>query len=77
MEAFNVLHPNKYLKVVCLSFAVFKKDCSPGPGYFIEPRITKHGVDGTPSYSVSGRIKDPSELIYTALIRIWDQAQLK
>ncbi|KAI8486550.1 PREDICTED: outer dense fiber protein 3-like [Branchiostoma belcheri] len=42
-----------------LEDTMFKKDCSPGPGYFIEPRITKHGVDGTPSYSVSGRIKDP------------------
>lgn len=37
---------------------VFKKDCSPGPGYFISPKISKHGTDGTPAYSIQGRLKD-------------------
>ena len=41
---------------------MFKKDCSPGPGYFIEPQITKVGKDGTPSYSILGRQKDQSKL---------------
>ena len=37
---------------------MFKKDCSPGPGYFIDPRINRTGRDGTPSYSILGRQKD-------------------
>ena len=41
---------------------MFKKDCSPGPGYFIDPLITRDGRDGTASYSILGRQKDPSEL---------------
>jgi len=36
----------------------FKKDCSPGPGYFIEPKISRHGTDGTPAYSILGRQRD-------------------
>lgn len=40
---------------------MFKKDCSPGPGYFIEPTVTKVGKDGTPIYSILGRQKDPSK----------------
>lgn len=39
---------------------MFKKDCSPGPGYFIDPTITKAGKDGTPSYSILGRQNDPN-----------------
>jgi len=38
---------------------MFRKDCSPGPGYFINPRVTRAGRDGTPSYSILGRQKDP------------------
>ena len=30
---------------------------SPGPIYFVPPRITKHGTDGTPSFSMLGRPK--------------------
>lgn len=37
---------------------MFKKDCSPGPGYFIDPKISRHGFDGNPSYSILGRQKD-------------------
>ncbi|KAK3727983.1 hypothetical protein QZH41_015936, partial [Actinostola sp. cb2023] len=43
-----------------LENSMFKKDCSPGPGYRIDPTITKVGKDGTPSYSVLGRQKDPN-----------------
>ncbi|EDO39533.1 predicted protein [Nematostella vectensis] len=43
-----------------LENSMFKKDCSPGPGYRIDPSITKHGKDGTPSYSVLGRQRDPN-----------------
>lgn len=41
-----------------LENTMFKKDCSPGPGYFIDPRINRTGRDGTPSYSILGRQKD-------------------
>ncbi|XP_062516960.1 ciliary microtubule associated protein 1A-like [Corticium candelabrum] len=43
-----------------LENSMFKKDCSPGPGYFIEPLISRYGKDGTPSYSILGRQKDPN-----------------
>ena len=45
----------------CCFFPVFRKDCSPGPGYFIEASITRAGKDGTPVYSILGRQKDPSK----------------
>ena len=38
--------------------AKFSNDCSPGPGYLVPANITKHGVDGTPKYSLYGRYKD-------------------
>ena len=41
-----------------LDLSVFSSDCSPGPGYKIDPRITRAGVDGTPSYSMLGRQRD-------------------
>ena len=57
---------------VCLSvfLSVFGGDCSPGPGYFVDSKITKKGKDGTPSYSMLGRHRDlgkprlPSTLYY-------------
>jgi len=50
----------------CYSFgsrfnnAMFKKDNSPGPQYWISPDITRYGKDGTPFYSILGRQKDPN-----------------
>lgn len=41
-----------------LDNSMFSSDCSPGPGYKIDPRITRAGVDGTPSYSMLGRQRD-------------------
>ena len=40
---------------------VFRRDCSPGPGYFVQSSITRFGNDGTPTYSILGRAKDPSK----------------
>ena len=37
-----------------LENSMFKKDNSPGPGYFIDPRINRTGRDGTPMYSILG-----------------------
>ena len=46
----------------CVFFrAVFRKDCSPGPGYHIDSATTRFGTDGTPSYSILGRQRDQSE----------------
>jgi hypothetical protein len=44
-----------------LENSMFKKDCSPGPGYFIDARISRYGKDGNPSYSILGRQRDPSK----------------
>ncbi|KAJ7390541.1 Outer dense fiber protein 3B [Desmophyllum pertusum] len=41
-----------------LENSMFKKDCSPGPGYQVDPRITRKGHDGTPNYSILGRQRD-------------------
>ena len=39
---------------------VFRSNCSPGPVYFIDPMVTRHGRDGTPSYSMLARQREPS-----------------
>lgn len=36
----------------------FKDDCSPGPAHFPNSRITRHGKDGTASYSLYSRHAD-------------------
>lgn len=36
---------------------VFKKDSSPGPQYFIDPKYTRHGKGGAPAYSMLSRHK--------------------
>ncbi|CAI8027666.1 Outer dense fiber protein 3 [Geodia barretti] len=38
---------------------MFRKDCSPGPGYYIDSATTRFGTGGTPSYSILGRQMDP------------------
>ncbi|XP_002732801.1 ciliary microtubule associated protein 1A-like [Saccoglossus kowalevskii] len=44
-----------------LENSMFRKDCSPGPGYYIDPRVTRGGRDGTPAYSILGRQIDPNQ----------------
>lgn len=41
--------------------AVRKRDINPGPAYYIDPKITKTGADGTPIYSMLARQRDPSK----------------
>jgi hypothetical protein len=41
-----------------LENSMFGKDISPGPVYFIDSRLSRHGKDGTPSYSILGRQRD-------------------
>lgn len=41
-----------------LDDGMFKKDNSPGPGYFIDPKMSRNGQDGAPSYSILGRQRD-------------------
>ncbi len=36
----------------------FKDDCSPGPAHFPDARLTRHGKDGTPAYSLYSRHAD-------------------
>jgi len=38
----------------------YSDDCSPGPCYAPNPKITKHGSDGTPHYSLYGRNRELS-----------------
>ena len=45
-------------KVLYYLLSAFKDECSPGPQYKIDPRITKTGLDGTPAYSILGQQKD-------------------
>ncbi|XP_037830088.1 outer dense fiber protein 3-like protein 2b isoform X2 [Kryptolebias marmoratus] len=39
--------------------AVYSVDSSPGPRYHVDPKITRFGKDGTPAYSILGRMKAP------------------
>ncbi|XP_071167269.1 ciliary microtubule associated protein 1A-like [Mytilus galloprovincialis] len=39
---------------------VRKRDINPGPAYYIDPKITKTGADGTPIYSMLARQRDPN-----------------
>jgi len=57
----SLLFHSILLHMCDLHTAVFRKDCSPGPGYFVDSTTTRFGTDGTPSYSILGRAKDPSE----------------
>ena len=52
---------------------MFRKDGSPGPGYFVDPTISRFGRDGNPSYSILGRQKDPSEFTDcgACLYQVW------
>ena len=54
--------------VYFLDFLVFSSDCSPGPGYKIDARITRAGVDGTPSYSMLGRQRDQRKYLYHRIL---------
>ena len=36
----------------------FKDECSPGPCYYPNPKISRNGHDGTPLYSLYSRQKD-------------------
>lgn len=38
--------------------SIFKKTDSPGPGYYVNPKMSRYGSDGTPSFSMSSRSKD-------------------
>ncbi|TMS20133.1 Outer dense fiber protein 3-like protein 2 [Larimichthys crocea] len=40
-------------------------DSSPGPQYHIDAKITRFGKDGTPAYSMLGRMKAEKELFHT------------
>nr|XP_020462731.1 outer dense fiber protein 3-like protein 2 isoform X1 [Monopterus albus] len=45
--------------------AVYYIDSSPGPLYHVDAKITRFGKDGTPAYSMLGRMKTQKELFQT------------
>ena len=51
-----------YFKGAAYSFGLksgkFKDECSPGPAYYPNPKITREGKDGTPAYSLYSRHAD-------------------
>lgn len=51
-----------YQKGAAYSFGLksgkFKDECSPGPAYYPNPKITREGKDGTPAYSLYSRHAD-------------------
>uniref|UniRef100_H3DDC8 CIMAP1 family member D n=2 Tax=Tetraodon nigroviridis TaxID=99883 RepID=H3DDC8_TETNG len=40
-------------------------DCSPGPKYHIDAKMTRFGRDGTPAYSMLGRIQSKKQQVQT------------
>lgn len=59
MDKFLV--PNSSVHMQYISFLcslVYGADCSPGPRYLMEEKITRFGKDGTPAYSILGRGKN-------------------
>lgn len=44
--------------------AVYCVDSSPGPQYHIDAKITRFGRDGTPAYSILGRVKAQSKFLF-------------
>ncbi|KAM9849117.1 outer dense fiber protein 3-like protein 2b [Aulostomus maculatus] len=40
-------------------------DSSPGPQYHIDAKMTRFGRDGTPAFSILGRMKEPKEILQT------------
>lgn len=39
---------------------MFSKDVSPGPKYYVDPKMTRGGPEGNPKYSMLGRQVDPN-----------------
>ncbi|KAM9831168.1 outer dense fiber protein 3-like protein 2b [Neosynchiropus ocellatus] len=48
-----------------MSDNIFGVDSSPGPRYHVQAKMTRFGKDGTPAYSMLGRIKPRNELFRT------------
>ena len=63
MLAYKLLCAKLYLTLVFSThtYTVMKEECSPGPAYSVNCRLTRYGMDGTPIYSMLGRNKDGSK----------------
>ncbi|XP_029284708.1 outer dense fiber protein 3-like protein 2b isoform X2 [Cottoperca gobio] len=48
-----------------MSDTMYCVDSSPGPQYHIDAKITRFGRDGTPAYSMLGRVRAQNELFQT------------
>lgn len=63
--------------------AVYCVDSSPGPQYHIDAKITRFGRDGTPAYSMLGRMKAESKFqltikyIYICYFGVYIVSQIK
>ena len=47
--------------IMLIAWAVYSIDSSPGPQYFVDAKITRFGRDGTPAYSMLGRMRKTGE----------------
>lgn len=58
-------HDIRKKKAPAYSFGVrhrkFTDDCSPGPRYLVDPRISRFGSNGEPHYSLYSRPIDPQQ----------------
>lgn len=54
----------------CFLCTVYRVDSSPGPQYHIDAKITRFGKDGTPAYSMLGRMKAQSKLLLLIIFSI-------
>ncbi|KAJ8274134.1 hypothetical protein COCON_G00087590 [Conger conger] len=48
-----------------MSSKLYSEDSSPGPRYYVDAKLTRFGRDGTPSYSIGGRMRSSSGVFQT------------
>lgn len=52
-----------FFLVVCFALTVYGIDSSPGPQYFVDAKVTRFGRDGTPAYSMLGRMRKTGDQV--------------
>lgn len=52
----------------CFDCTVHSIDCSPGPKYHIDAKLTRFGRDGTPAYSIHGRVENRGKSVIQCVI---------
>lgn len=51
------------LCLFCFNCTVHSIDFSPGPKYHIDAKLTRFGRDGTPAYSIHGRMESQGKSV--------------